>query len=165
MKIHIGGLSEGVHRYRLGANASELGLAENFRGEVSVNAVIEKRGNQLFLTAAIETTGTFDCDRCMTQFETLLSPSYKMNYLSKDSDPAQYDPAEVQVLSPGENVLDISEDVRQTILLSVPLKLLCRNDCAGLCPQCGRNLNQGPCACKDDRFDSRWEQLRRLQNR
>jgi uncharacterized protein len=164
MKIHVGGLSEGIHRYRFEVKASELGLGDNFSKEVAVDAVIEKTGNQLFLSASIATAGTFDCDRCTTQFEAPLSPSYTMHYISKDSDSAQYGPDEVQILLPGESLIDISEDIRQMILLSVPLKLLCRNDCAGLCPHCGRNLNLGPCACKDETIDSRWEKLRRLQS-
>ena len=48
-----------------------------------------------------------------------------------------------------EVVIDLSEDARQTILLAVPLKLLCREDCQGLCPGCGVDLNREACRCAD----------------
>jgi uncharacterized protein len=46
------------------------------------------------------------------------------------------------------HVLDLSEAVRQCILLATPMKPVCRPDCAGLCPHCGANLNHGPCSCE-----------------
>jgi uncharacterized protein len=45
------------------------------------------------------------------------------------------------------HILDLSEAMRQYSLLAIPMKPLCRPDCAGLCPQCGANLNQGACGC------------------
>jgi uncharacterized protein len=45
------------------------------------------------------------------------------------------------------HILDLTEAMRQCTLLAIPMKPLCREDCAGLCPNCGHNLNQGPCSC------------------
>ncbi len=45
------------------------------------------------------------------------------------------------------HTLDLTEAIRQYMLLAIPMKPLCREDCAGLCPSCGHNLNQGPCRC------------------
>jgi uncharacterized protein len=67
-------------------------------------------------------------------------------------------------MSPGQTVIDMADDVRQTVLLAVPLKNVCREDCRGLCPQCGRNLNDGACDCKETRVDGRWDKLKELQN-
>jgi len=44
-----------------------------------------------------------------------------------------------------DDVVDIAEDIRQEIVWDLPLRLLCREDCKGLCPACGKNLNEGPC--------------------
>ena len=49
------------------------------------------------------------------------------------------------------------------LLVALPLKPLCREDCAGLCPQCGANLNEGPCGCEPDTEDDRWAALRELK--
>jgi uncharacterized protein len=55
--------------------------------------------------------------------------------------------------------LDLTEPVRQSILLELPMKPLCRGDCAGLCPQCGKNLNEGACQCEREPTDPRLGQL------
>ena len=56
------------------------------------------------------------------------------------------------------------EDVlREQILLALPAKNLCREDCKGLCPECGRNRNTDPCDCVATSTDPRWEQLKALQ--
>jgi uncharacterized protein len=60
------------------------------------------------------------------------------------------------------HVLDISEVVRQALLLEVPLLALCKEDCAGLCPNCGQDLNLGPCGCSLVAPDPRWESLAKL---
>ena len=61
-----------------------------------------------------------------------------------------------------QHILDLSEVIRQALLLEVPLQLLCRPDCAGLCPLCGQDLNLGHCDCISSDFDPRWQELRAL---
>jgi uncharacterized protein len=165
MKIQVGGLSEGIHLYDFRSSPSELGLGENFQKDVGVDATLEKTGTQLSLKAKIETVGMFECDRCLTHFDARLSSSYRMYYVPEGGSHANIDRTEIQIVPSGLSVIDISEDVQQTILLSVPLKLLCSEECEGLCPKCGRNLNTGPCTCTDIITDSRWEKLRSLQNK
>jgi uncharacterized protein len=60
------------------------------------------------------------------------------------------------------HILDLTEVVRQDILLAIPPYPVCRNQCAGLCPKCGKNWNEGPCDCKDDDIDPRMEILKTL---
>jgi uncharacterized protein len=59
----------------------------------------------------------------------------------------------------GHHIIDMTEAVRQYILLTTPMKPLCREDCAGLCPVCGHNLNQGPCSCPPQGVDPHWAKL------
>jgi uncharacterized protein len=60
--------------------------------------------------------------------------------------------------------IDVAEEVRQVITISVPLKLLCKEECKGLCPRCGKNRNVELCDCRDDEVDSRWQGLAGLIN-
>jgi len=60
------------------------------------------------------------------------------------------------------HILDLTEAICQYALLAIPMKPLCREDCAGLCPKCGYNLNQGPCGCLPQQVDPRWSKLKRL---
>ncbi len=61
------------------------------------------------------------------------------------------------------HILDMTEVLRQDVLVALPVHVLCRDDCKGLCPTCGKNLNEGPCECPAD-TDPRWAVLRDLLN-
>jgi uncharacterized protein len=160
MKIQVGGLSEGAHEYRFRADAGDIALGEGFSGEVTVEAALQKTGHQLMLKTRISAQGSFICDRCTAPFTLRLTPEYRMVYVSNETDAESLDPSEVQVIPIGLSIIDLTDDVRQTVLLSVPLKLLCRQDCKGLCPDCGIDLNTGTCDCTSESADSRWEDLR-----
>ena len=60
------------------------------------------------------------------------------------------------------HVLDLTEAIRQYTVLATPMKPLCQENCAGLCPSCGHNLNQGECGCPPSDADPRWATLRKL---
>jgi len=164
MKIQVGSLSDGIHTYAFEAESSELALGEDFTHQVIVEARLDKAGGQIYLTAAVRSTGRFSCDRCTAEFAREISSGYHMYYVWDTAETDRFDPAEVQVVSPSLNVIDIAEDVRQTVLLSVPLKRLCSDTCKGLCPHCGKNWNIEPCDCRDELTDSRWEKLRALRD-
>jgi len=59
-----------------------------------------------------------------------------------------------------EGILDLAGWARDAIAEAVPATLLCRPDCAGLCPHCGTDLNEGSCDCAEDPPDPRWDALR-----
>jgi DUF177 domain-containing protein len=83
---------------------------------------------------------------------------------------------EYQATSPGEadelttpyvadNQLKLSEWARDAIAVELPQQILCRPDCAGLCPVCGEDLNENPHEHEDERIDPRWEPLESLKDR
>jgi len=163
MKIQLAGLAEGVQTLRFALPAPDAGLDDRFTGDVSVEAEVHRRGHEYLLKAKIAAAGFFPCDRCLEPFRMTVTPAYVMYYVADGAERTDFDPAEVHVLPAGETVVDITEDVRQTVLLDVPQKLLCREDCLGLCPTCGVNRNDRPCACAADRIDPRWEKLKDLR--
>lgn len=55
--------------------------------------------------------------------------------------------------------IEMEELLRERVLLALPMRTLCREECPGLCPRCGQNLNEGPCACPDRAPDARWQPL------
>ncbi len=160
MKIQIGGLSEGLHRYQFQEQAATLALGDQFSDMVDIDAALQRNGRQLYLNASVRATGSFLCDRCAAPFTLPLRTTYQMYYVQDETDAGDIDPAEVQVIPPGLSSIDLAEDVRQMVLLAVPLKLLCRDDCRGLCTSCGADLNTGQCTCLQEPADTRWEALR-----
>ena len=165
MKINISNLSEGVHEYDFEEISSSIELDERFSKPVFVKVELAKRRRQLFLTAHVKTSGRFTCDRCLEDFDTDLELDYRMTYVYEMNDAEGLDQDEVTVIHASTNVIDIADDVRDYILLTVPMKLLCKDDCAGLCRKCGKNLNHGPCSCPADDVDPRWEKLKQIMNK
>jgi len=162
IKIRISGLSSGLHEYHFSPSAAELGLGSNFGKLVEVDVAIDKTPRQVLLKSNIRTSGIFNCDRCIENFERPISTAFTMLYIFDEKERSGAPDEEVQVIAPDTVYIDISEDVRQMITLSVPLKLLCREDCRGLCPRCGKNRNIEQCDCRDDQIDPRWQGLEGL---
>jgi uncharacterized protein len=109
------------------------------------------------------------CSRCLAEFSWPLKLEFQEEYLQtidmvsggklflpKDSGNFAID---------AKHTLDLSEAVRQYALLSVPIKALCREKCAGLCPECGQNLNDGPCRCNTKKVDPGWAPLLELKDK
>jgi uncharacterized protein len=164
MKIQIGGLSEGVHHYQFDVPAGEIGLTSDFEGNIQVDIDLEKVGDQLGLEGKVKVEGRFVCDRCAGEFNVPVAATYRMYYAPEGAAFEGIDPAELQVIPQGVGSIDIADDVRQTVVLAIPLKLLCNEGCKGLCPHCGKNLNEGNCSCTLGRADARWDVLKPLKD-
>ena len=163
MKIRISQLPPGVHSYHLSCRPQDLDLGSQFTGSVDVDAEVDKTQRQLYLKVNIAAAGRFSCDRCIEEFELALPARYSMFYVYDHMDLGRYPADEVQELRPDTTHIDLVHDVREMILLSVPLKLLCREDCQGLCPHCGVNRNHGSCKCTKEFADPRWQGLEGLK--
>ncbi|MFC1999673.1 DUF177 domain-containing protein [Chloroflexota bacterium] len=114
-----------------------------------VELVRTKRG--ILVRGTFAGRSSLTCSRCLASLEYLLSfnveeeflPSVEVGTgaaLSQDDDPNTF-------VIDDHHILDLSEAMRQYGVLAIPMKPLCQPDCAGLCPQCGINLNQSVCRC------------------
>ena len=70
------------------------------------------------------------------------------SYYRVDEAPA--DPDDDERIYGEDDIIDISSDIEQAFLLTLPIRIVCRDDCRGLCPGCGRNLNAEECSCAAD---------------
>lgn len=118
---------------------------------------------RIFLSASLKG----ECARCLSDAALALSDELMYLYysrgleLGKDTELQSDDgfmPVEVDFWG---RTLNLSEQVWESLLTLLPLKLLCREDCAGLCQYCGADLNEGPCSCTPD-SDPRFEVLREI---
>ncbi|MBI5475286.1 MAG: DUF177 domain-containing protein [Ignavibacteriales bacterium] len=160
--IRISGLSNGIHNYNLVANPNLLELNEQFQETVNVQTELDKSTHQIYLKAKIETAGIFQCDRCLENFRKSISLVHRICYVYSENEGKSFPPEELQIISPDTVSIDLSEDIRQALTVSVPLKLLCSEECKGLCRQCGTNLNNLICRCEPETTDPRWQGLRDL---
>jgi uncharacterized protein len=163
MKIPFASLSEGKHSYSFKEPPETLGLDSQY-SEIAVQVQAEKTPTEVFVTTSAISHRQCVCDRCLTEFVLPIESTIVMHYVTDENDAAAYDPAETQVVEPGLPAIELTDDVRQGLEMAVPLKLLCDEGCEGLCQQCGKNLNEGPCSCEPIRLDPRWEALEKLKN-
>ncbi|MFC1871641.1 DUF177 domain-containing protein [Chloroflexota bacterium] len=139
-------------------------------GSVVSGAVRLMRTDRGILVAGtINTQAEVICSRCLVTFSCPLALNFEEEYF-----PVLDVVSGIPVAVPGEpgsftidehHVLDLTEAVRQYALLVIPMKPLCREDCSGLCPECGQNLNQGLCHCPPQPVDPRWAVLTKLSNK
>ena len=106
------------------------------------------------------------CSRCLGRFRHPLKIKFEEEYfptVDVVSGVPLPQPEEASTFTIDEHhILDLTEAVRQYVLMSIPMKPLCDADCAGLCPQCGKNFNQGSCDCPSPDIDPRWSELTKL---
>ena len=131
-------------------------------GEVSL--LRTDRG--IFVSGTLNTAVKALCGRCLVSFDQSLTLEIKEEYLlTVDPSTGASLPfgGEEGAFTINENrEVDLTEAVRQYSLLALPMKPLCREGCAGLCPSCGQNLNLGPCSCPAGAIDPRLAGLARL---
>lgn len=117
-----------------------------FKKPVEVNAAITNRAKVVSLNLTVIFTASFECDRCLEEYEQNFT--LKASYTLVESADTELDEDEYIVVENGE--LDLEQVVLTQILLELPSKHLCNEDCKGLCCKCGANLNEGRCACSTD---------------
>ncbi len=107
------------------------------------------------------------CSRCLNEFdaplETEITEEFYPTVVPKTGSVIAGPVIEEEAfLISLTNVLDTREAIRQNIVSILPMKPLCKRDCAGICPHCGVNWNQAQCHCDVTKVDSRWERLLEL---
>jgi DUF177 domain-containing protein len=104
-----------------------------FPNPVHVNLQINMFSRILCVSGTIETVVLATCHRCNTSFEHIVTSS-KYSF-------------EQEIKHPGE-IIDLTQSIREDIILNLSQKSVCSAECKGLCPQCGQNLNEKDCGCE-----------------
>lgn len=99
------------------------------------------------------------CDRCLEPVRMEFKPEYDRKVVLGGEDAGQAEQSEETSYIDGY-ALDADELVRKEILIGWPAKILCREDCKGICSVCGQNLNEGTCNCEDTGLDPRMSVIR-----
>ena len=146
---------------------STLESPEETSGSVVQGEARLARVNQgILVDASLRVSATCLCSRCIQDFNTLLELRFSEVYLPSidiNTGAALHVSEETApfFLLNDHHELDITEAVRQSVIVALPMKPLCKEDCAGLCSYCGMNLNSG-CICESNELDPRWAPLLEL---
>jgi uncharacterized protein len=165
LKIHITNLTEGWHQYQFQETLAQIGLNEDsrFTGMIEVELGVERSGERFHTQIKVKTTGNFICDCCLDPFERLLNQEIESYYIQGAGPEKLSSEGEIKYLAVNADDLDIADDVRDALLLSVSMKILCQEECKGLCPNCGVNWNHTRCDCSREKIDPRWEVLKKIR--
>jgi uncharacterized protein len=119
---------------------------------VKVRIEISRSGSRFFLEGGLEGVIQVSCDRCLVPFSRGLKTDFSL-YLTPP--PEGLDRAEIELLEEDMEVhfvrddeVDLDDIIREQIYLALPLKNICDENCLGLCPKCGCNLNREKCECE-----------------
>jgi uncharacterized protein len=97
-----------------------------------------------------------DCRRCLAPATAPVSEELHLVFAESGDEEAE--DSDVYMLDPRSQTVDLRPAVREQWVLAAPVFVLCREDCKGLCPRCGADLNEGPCRCEPE-TDPRWAAL------
>jgi uncharacterized protein len=133
----------------------------------SVTGKVRLAGDQVFVNGHVETRAQVECDRCLKLVALPVSADFALEYISG----SDYESSEAEELTEAEmlisvfdgDAIDVDEIVKEQILLAVPTRMLCREDCKGICPECGTDRNTGECNCVTNDIDPRWAALKNLK--
>ena len=134
---------------------------------IAVNGKVKLAGNEVFVNGHVDTRAQVECDRCLKPIELPVNADFELEYITgseyESSGVAELTEAEMSVSVFDGDALDVDEIMKEQILLAVPTRMLCREDCKGICPQCGVDRNKGECKCVTEDIDPRWAALKNLK--
>jgi len=133
---------------------------------VAVKGNIRLAGAEVFVNGHIDTRAQVECDRCLQPVELPINAVFTLEYITgqdyQSSQVAELTDEAMSVSVFDGEAIDVDEIVKEQILLAVPSRMLCRDDCKGICPECGMDRNTGECSCVTDNIDPRWAALKNL---
>lgn len=152
-----GGAEAETVRFSVDLSAVELDGEKPFVTPVEAQAEVQSAAAGVELTLSARYTTVIPCARCLTSVRTVHDERFSHTLVREEEDELPDDCVAV-----GGDLLDLDELLYTDVLLAAPQKVLCREDCKGLCLKCGRNLNDGPCGCGEGEIDPRLAALREL---
>ena len=130
-----------------------------FRTPIDVTATAKNRASLVSLTIRACFSYSRSCDRCSTDFKREMDMLFEHKLAQTLVDDGNDDYIETPDFK-----LELDDIVISDILLSLPQKNLCKDDCKGLCQICGKNLNEGDCSCDKREIDPRLEMLKQFMD-
>jgi uncharacterized protein len=119
------------------------------RGGTAMRGVLEKSGDDFLLRGDLRGVLESVCSRCLEQARVKLDVPIAVTFVEKDAGDAEDDDdGDVVFFEGGE--IDLGSELRDEILLAMPLSPLCQEGCRGLCAVCGGNRNATPCECEEN---------------
>ena len=169
-EILLGELEEGLAERVIEVDAAGLEFEDDYFSLPEVARVQLRIGRSIetySFKGSLACTVGGECCRCTEEIEESLETDFRLlvqrKRASEEELEAVDEEEQVMILDPGAKSVDLKTEIREALVLALPLRIFCTPDCKGLCPQCGANLNKSDCNCSDKRDDTRWAALKELK--
>ena len=149
MRISIDNIRDGVSTMEFDCKPDEIDLeleSVSFVGSVSASLKLVKQDVNVYIQARMSVVMETECARCLKPVRRTLKATSENQY-EPLPDLTGKPQEEIGIRYYSDEYIDLSEDLRENLLLEVPARVLCSDDCKGLCPHCGQDLNTGKCNC------------------
>lgn len=136
------------------------------RENVHVSLRANKYGKRVMLDGSAGMSASLVCSRCLKKFSYPLNVDFHEEYVPQpDAVEEEHElmDSELEINYYKDDEIDVDDFIREQLIVSVPLKPLCRAECPGICPMCGKDLNEGLCECKKEEIDPRLLPLKKLK--
>jgi uncharacterized protein len=131
-------------------------------GPLAVRLEASRAGRDLLVRGRLSGQVIINCRRCLEPVRQQIDD--EVSFLFRAGiDRLTAEREEVYALPEGVREVDLTDAIREHLVLSVPRFVVCREECRGLCPRCGINLNDGTCTCEETDIDERWAPFRGLK--
>ena len=154
MEIKLHEVEEGLTRIELDIPPGSVGLTGQdaaLEGQLRTSLSLDRRGDEIWIRGTVHTVALQECSRCLAPFSQILELEFDVFCAKLPSvrtmSPKGLDEEDGGVHFHDGRVLSIDNEIREAVLLGLPMRPLCKESCAGLCPQCGEDRNFGPCRC------------------
>ncbi len=141
----------------LSSSEVDTHLSSNINFDLQITKVLKEISVQGNIWFAIESP----CARCLNAVDLIISPDVKLilspEYITHEDD------EDIDYETYRGDEFDLGGYLRELVAMSLPIKILCDDECKGLCPTCGVNLNLDECSCKDNWGDPRFTVLKNLK--
>jgi len=143
----------------------------NFAAPIRTIVRVLRIGDMVEIDGDIETSVRLPCSRCLRPFEAYLKPHFALTYMRRATDIIEdAEPKEVElsaedmgiVYFQGEKI-NLKDTIQEQVIMEFPLRALCKQDCKGLCPRCGADLNANLCDCDRKSSPGKFDVLKNLK--
>jgi uncharacterized protein len=139
-------------------------------GQTRLIARATRKGAQVRLSGTVEALVGIDCARCLAPVVSAVAEPFDLLYepagrAETAADETELDEEDLFVVFYHDGLIDVDDLVREQVELALPMSGLCSDECRGLCPECGINLNYGECRCENAQADPRWSALLELRSK
>lgn len=172
MLITLQELQQHTVRFKIDIPAGEI----EFDNKVAQSSPLHTEGvaelisrslGDIRINGSLQVTVTAPCDRCLEPISLPVANPFDLVYMPASEaseggeDEINEDAVEVGFYE--GSGLQLEDVLREVVLLALPMQLVCREDCRGICPVCGQNRNQRECSCHSAAVDDRWNKLKDLR--